>query len=60
MHDEIKITEYNKNKYKKFVKSRIDLNNNDHYREIIDQKFTDPNHYFDNDDKIIIGKLTIT
>jgi hypothetical protein len=40
----------------KFIKSKIDINNNDYIRETIEKKFSDPNKYFDLDEKVIIGK----
>jgi hypothetical protein len=41
----------------RFIKSKVDLNNNEPIREAIDKKFSDPGKYFDIDDKVIIGKV---
>jgi hypothetical protein len=40
----------------KYLKSKVDLNKNEQYREIIDKKFNDPSKYLEYDDKVIIGK----
>jgi hypothetical protein len=57
--DELKINDLNKYRLKKVVRSRIDLNKDDRAREIIESKFSDPNKYFELDDKVIIGKIFI-
>jgi hypothetical protein len=56
--DETKcLNELNKSRYRRVIRSKIDLNKNDQAREIIESKFSDPNKYFEFDDKIIIGNL---
>jgi hypothetical protein len=50
---------YRRNKNLRFIKSKVDLNVNDPLREVIEKKFSDPNKYFEFDDKVIIGKYFI-
>ncbi len=40
----------------RYIKTKIDLKNNQNVRKVIESKFNDPNKYLEVDKEIIIGK----